>query len=69
MDLIEMVKSLPETEQRGALKALDFCTRPMRVREVEHALMRMGLPCFKAKKVASSLRKIAIVAVAMEDAE
>lgn len=69
MDIIEMVRSLPEAEQRGALKALDFCTRPLHPREVEHALLGLGLTVKPAKLVASSLRRISIVAVTMENGQ
>lgn len=66
MDVIDLVRAMPADEQRGAIKALDACTRPLQVREIEHALRRAGLPVARAVKVASALRGIAIVAVTLE---
>lgn len=66
MNVMELVKSMPADEQRGAIKALDACTRPLTVREVELALRRAGLPVSRAVKVTSALRKIAIIAVTLE---
>ena len=66
MNVIELVKSMPTNEQRGAIKALDACTRPLTVREVELALRRVGLPVSRAVKIAAALRKIAIIAVTLD---
>ena len=65
--LVDLVKSMSPAERAGALKALDACTRPLDVREIERALRNVGVPSSRAVAAASALRKIAIVAVVCEE--
>lgn len=66
MALNDIVKAMPPEQQKGALIALDACTRPLTVREIEHALRVTGVSSSKAFKVASALRRVAVVAVVGE---
>ncbi len=42
MSLIELVQGMTPDERRGALLALDHCSRPMTAREIERALREQG---------------------------
>lgn len=64
--LVELIESMSPAERAGALKALDACTRPLDVREIERALRNVGVPSSRAVAAASALKKIAIVAVVGE---
>lgn len=47
----------------AALLALDSVSRPLTVREVEHALRRNGVSRARAVKIASSIKGLDIIAV------
>ncbi len=47
----------------GALTALDAVSRPLEVREIEKALRLQGVPRSRAVIIATSVRKLGIVAV------
>ena len=47
----------------GGLIALDSVSRPLQVREIEHALRRHGVPRSRAVKIASSIKGLSIIAI------
>lgn len=65
-DLIETVRAMPPEHQDVALTVLDMVTRPLTAREIERALLRVGVPRSRVVLVASALKNLAIVAVVGE---
>jgi len=49
--------------RRGALAALDECSRPLTIREIERALRARGLSRSQAITIRASLNHITIIAV------
>lgn len=63
MRLISLVQAMTPDEQRGALVALDECTRPMTVREIEKALRQRGHSRSWSETTARKLKGLNIVAI------
>ena len=61
-DLVEMVDAMPPAEQAIAAKVLDACSRPLKAREIEHALRKHGVPKSRAVLFAASLKGFDIIA-------
>lgn len=64
--LVELVRSMEPAERAGALRALDACTRPLSMREIETALRLAGVSKARAVLMAAALKRVAIVAVENE---
>lgn len=63
MTLVELVQGMSPDERRGALLALDRCSRPMTAREIERALREAGHSRPWATSVASTLKALNIIAI------
>lgn len=61
--LSDRVVAMTPEARAAALEVLDHLTRPLSVREIEHALRRCGVPKPRAVLLATSLKKLAIVAI------
>lgn len=61
--LTERLAAMGPDALEGGLIALDSISRPMQVREIEHALRRHGVPKSRAVKIASSIKGLNIIAV------
>jgi len=62
-DLMTAIDAMTPEQLTGATIALDHVTRPLTVREIEHALRRHGVVKSRATLFAASLRKLSIIAV------
>lgn len=63
MTLIELVQNMTPDERRGALLALDHCSRPMKAREIERALREAGHSRPWATSVASTLKALNVIVI------
>lgn len=66
---IDRLKRLPARQRREVLRALDEVSRPMTVREVEHALRAGGLPWSAAKVLAVTLKDRGVFVVTLANGE
>lgn len=66
-DVVQLVEGMTEADKQVALAVLDAVSRPLKVRELEGLLRRCGLTRSQALKVASTLRRVNIIAVVGPD--
>ena len=62
-NLLTAIDTMTAEQLTGATIALDHVSRPLTVREIEHALRRHGVAKSRATLFAASLRKLSIIAV------
>lgn len=67
--LASLIETYTPEQRTAALEVLDLCTRPLQVREIEGLLRLSGVSRSRSIKLASSLKRVAIVAVMPEDAD
>lgn len=63
MTLTELVLGMTPDERRGALLALDHCSRPMTAREIERALREAGHSKSWAIASAGVLKKLNVITI------
>jgi hypothetical protein len=63
MTLTELVAGMTPDERRGALLALDPCSQPMTVRQIERALREAGHSRPWSAAAASTLKALNIIAL------
>jgi hypothetical protein len=61
--LTKRLESMGVEAMQGALVALDEVSRPLTAREIEHALLKHGVPKSRAVLFGASLKCLHIVAV------
>ena len=61
--LLDAIEAMAPDELAGALVALDHVTRPLTVRELEHALRAHGVSKSRAVIIAASIRRLNIIAI------
>lgn len=63
MTLIELVQAMTPDERRGALLALDHCSRPMSPRQIEELLRERGHSRKWSTTTAAILKNLNIIAI------
>ena len=63
MTLIELIGSMTPDERRGALLALDHCSRPMTPRQIETVLRERGHSRNWSTTAATILKNLNIIAI------
>lgn len=62
-DLHQLIETFTPEQHEAALQVLDAVSRPLTVREIEALLRSHGVPRSRAVIVASSIKKLSIVAL------
>lgn len=63
MTLVELVQGMTPEERRGALLALDHCSRPMTPRQIETVLRERGHSRSWSTTAANILKNLNIIAI------
>lgn len=63
MTLIELIGSMTPDERRGALLALDHCSKPLTPREIERLIRSCGFSRSASAGLAGALKYVSIIAV------